>query len=776
MKLIIGALILIHFGFLGAQSTTTIKGTVKNKERLPVAYSTVALFTSADSSLIAGTLSDSTGSFELSTNHLGTCFLRISFIGYEICTRPITTQSYNTHEIGEIILYDKPFEITEVEVFGERSKAIQQVDNTTYFVNKQILKASSTAVDLVKFIPGVQVDLFQNVSLEGNSNIIILINGVERETGFLQQLRSDRIDKVEVNNHPGPKYSGEIAGVINIILKPENNQGISGHVYADVPVKFDEVYTFPSYSFNITRNRMNVYTSYNGELSHFKIEAENTRKIFSGSYESQINKVQYLQQKNWSHKFHYGFDYRHNNRNVLSIYGFLNPTSYEFDGTVQIKKMGQDSVAANWEAEKEDTDLNLSWFNSLYFQHTFDKEGSELVVELNQYKFSGQHQSTLTPKNREAPLLNRSNSMQNLFTGKLDVVIPIYSTFKIESGVHESIALYSDSECNSFRYSERISAAYASIRYNGDRFQFSSGLRIEHAWSQLVESFDNRSVIVLPNLSAKYDLSKQQHLKFTYRKSVIRPNLSQLNPIVSYTDPFTIHHGNPYLTPAINNNIALDYTMNIMKNFISVGGFYQHTEHSIENLTAINEAGVFENSTENLGALSRFGINLKGSVKPHKNILVNPSVKLYNFSSRVNKIGVDHHIRNKKQIAFESGLSIAATLKYDITVSSMLSYYSAKVNIQGHRFEDLLYFVSVDKSFRDKYKIGVTFALPFKGEFTYQGYNTDGFQFSEYAEDNLQLSLIPLWLKFTYNFESGKKAIRINHDHDFKDPNLKKGF
>jgi len=62
------------------------------------------------------------------------------------------------------------------------------------------------------------------------------------------------------------------------------------------------------------------------------------------------------------------------------------------------------------------------------------------------------------------------------------------------------------------------------------------------------------------------------------------------------------------------------------------------------------------------------------------------------------------------------------------------------------------------------------------GEFTYQGYNTEGFQFSEYAEDNLQLSLIPVWLKFTYNFSSGKKETRIVGERDFQDPNLKKGF
>jgi hypothetical protein len=773
---LMGALLLIHFGFLGAQSTTTIKGTVINKDKLPVVYSTVALINSSDSALVTGTSTDSTGRFELTTDLLGTCFLRISFVGYEISTTPINIQSQSSLETGEIILHEKTFEINEAKVFGERIKARQELDKTSYFANKQMQEASSTAVDMIKFIPGVQVDLFQNVMLEGNSNILILINGVERESGFLQQLSAERIDKVEVNNQPGPKYPGEIAGVINIILKPENNQGISGHVSASLPTNFNEVYTFPSYSFNLTRNKMNLFTSYNGELSYFNIEANNTRDIFSGPFESQINKVQYLHQKNWSHKFHYGFEYQPNNKNVLSIYGFLNPTSYEFDGTVQISKIARDSVDENWEAEKEDADLNFSWFNSLYFQHKFDKEGSELVVELNQYKFNGHHQSTLTPSNTEAPLVSISNPRQRLYTGKVDVVIPVNSTIKIESGVRESFSLFSDSEWSSFRYTESICAAYASIRYNGERFRFSSGLRMEHARLKLEESYDNQSVTLLPNLSAQFDLPKQQGLKFTYRKSVIRPRMYQLNPNISYTDPFTIHYGNPNLTPAINNELALDYTRNLKKNFISVGGFYQHTDHSIENLTVLNETGMFENSTENLGAISRIGINLKGSIKPLKNILVNPSVKLYNFSSRGNTTATENNIRNKRQFGIETGLTIAATFKYDITVASVLNYYSAKTSIQGYRFEDLLYFISVDKSFKNKYKVGLNFALPFMGEFTYQGYQTDGFQFHEYSEDNLQLSLIPVWLKFTYNFASGKKTNRIIKNRDFEDPNLKNGF
>ena len=398
------------------------------------------------------------------------------------------------------------------------------------------------------------------------------------------------------------------------------------------------------------------------------------------------------------------------------------------------------------------------------------------MIELNLYKFKGHRQSTLAPVNTAHPLVSISKPGQKLYTGKVDVVIPINSSLQIESGLRESFSLYSDSEWSSFRYSESISAAYASIRYKRDRFHFSSGLRMEHAHLKLKESMDNQSVTLLPNLSAQFDLPKQQGLILTYRKSVIRPRMYQLNPAISYTDPFTAYRGNPDLTASINTDITLDYSLNFKKNFISVGGFYEHTENSIENLTVLSGTGMFENSIENLGAISRIGIKVTGSIKPHKNILVNPSLKLYNFSSRGNTTAIENHIRDKRQMAVESGISVAATFKHDITVASILNYYSAKASIQGYRFEDVLYFISVEKSFKDKYKVGITSALPFMGEFTYQGYNTEGFQFTENAEDKLQLSLIPVWLKFTYNFSSGRKVGRNINDRGFEDPNQREGF
>jgi len=773
---LLGVILFTQAGNVNGQSLSSIRGSIIEESSQPIGYATVALFNSSDSSLVQGTLSDSTGYFELTTVAPGDYLIKVSFMGYSAVTRPVTSQGRDPIALGEIILQEIVYEIEEAKVIGERMKARQQADKTTYYVNKHMQKASSTAIDMMKLIPGMQVDLLQRISLEGNTNVIILVDGVERETGFLSQLDSERIDKVEIMDNPGARYNGDIAGVINIILKKDMKIGASGHVYAELPLTPNEIYVFPSYSFNYMRNKLNVFTSYNGELSYFNIKAVKSREMHTNTYESQLNRVENVRQKNWSHKFHYGLDYSMNEKNLLSIYGFVNPRSVEFDGTVQVNTTFQDSMKSSWEADKEDTDRNLSRFNSLYYKHNFNRKGAELAIELNHYYLNALHRSELVAGNEDAPLINSSLPEEIRFTGKVDVVIPVSSTVKIETGLLESIKLLSDNNAEDFSFTEKVGASYASFIYGGNRLQANAGMRIEIAQLGQEKSYTNKSVDLLPSISVKYDLSKQQNLKIGFRKSVIRPNIYQLNPNTGYSDPYTFQRGNTHLNPELRQDITLDYSLQTKNNFISIGGFFNKTNGSIEYLTVVNENMVSESTLENLGDIYRYGISLSGSTKPHKNILFNPSIKVYNTETRGNAIARDHSIQNKKQLAVESGFALIASLKHDFTVSAMLRYSSPIASIQGSRFEDMLYMISVEKSFKDKFKIGITSALPFSREFTYRGHERSSYGFHEYSEDNIQMSVFPIWLKLKYTLASGSKVKRINRSNDIKETKRSNGF
>ena len=132
---------------------------------------------------------------------------------------------------------------------------------------------------------------------------------------------------------------------------------------------------FPTYSFNYGLNKFNFYTSYNGELSYFDIIESSNRNFRDAQGTTEIMSNQFVRQKNWSHRFHYGFDYLLNEKNQINFYAFYNPYSRELDGNVEMQVTGDNIGDKYWSALKEDTDINHSSFYSLYYKHLFNKPG-----------------------------------------------------------------------------------------------------------------------------------------------------------------------------------------------------------------------------------------------------------------------------------------------------------------------------------------------------------------------------------------------------------------
>ncbi len=97
------------------------------------------------------------------------------------------------------------------------------------------------------------------------------------------RLNPDQIDKVEIISKPSSNYDGNTTGAINIILKKEQNSGISGQVYAEIPTSGSQIFLRPTYSLNYGYNKLNLYTSYKGEFTYLDIHEETIQKQFSNN-------------------------------------------------------------------------------------------------------------------------------------------------------------------------------------------------------------------------------------------------------------------------------------------------------------------------------------------------------------------------------------------------------------------------------------------------------------------------------------------------------------
>ena len=764
-----------------AQENTSIRGELKDqKTSEAIPFANIALHELADSTLVTGTVSNLNGEFVINTAARGKYYLEISSLGYKTVTTKLDLPNSDNYNTGTILLREESINIGETLVMGERIKAKSSIDKTTYFVNKKIYEASNTGVDILKYIPGVQVDLLQNISLEGNQNIIIMVDGMERDRNFINQIEPNRIDKVEIVTNPGSKYDADVSGVINIILKKDQDRGMCGNIYAEVPTSSSEAYLFPSYSLIYGFKNFNLYTSYNGELSYFDIVESSNRSFKDDQIETKISSDQFVRQNNWSHRFHYGFDYLLNEKNQFNFYAFYNPYSREHDGTVEMHVSENNNEMKYWSALKEDTDKNHAEFYSLYYKHIFSKPGREIAFDVSYYNFKAETGTTyISDVDTDYDFgkqINLVKPKKKSISTKMDFTSPLSDRIKIDLGVKSTLQLSEDRLSEDFEYEENIFAIYGVFKYSNADFDFSAGLRVEHSRFGLKNQFTNNNFALLPHAVVSYNLRSKRNLKLSYRRSIYRPHLYQLNPSLHSDDPYSLRSGNPELKPQYQQNISVDYSQMINNNHLSFRLFYQKANNVINNLTFINDNKQFETRTYNLGEIKQYGVQISGALKLNKDIAFNPYFKLLEVSTCGNSLSEEFNISDKREIAFESGLSSIISFKHDITASLIFQYNSPKTDIQTQSFFDALYFISLEKTFKKNFKFGVTCAVPFAKSFTYQGFKTEGVDFYSHSEGNIKLSVFPIWLKFRYQFNSGKKRKTINRAKEIIEDKSGKGF
>ncbi len=763
---------------LFAQNTSTITGQVfeaKNNEPLP--FATICLIDISDtvSQQMRGIISDDNGNFTIDQIQNGKYNLQVSSIGFKKASKTFKISSSEVIDAGTFSLKDSSLLIAETVITADRIKGKSETDKTIYYINNNILSATGNSPDILRHIPGVQVDLKQNISIDGNPNILLFVDGKERDKSYISQLNPSQIDKIEVINTPPLNYDGSASGVINIVLKKEKITGVSGHIFSEIPTSKSVVYLFPTFSLNYNYNKINLYTSYNGEINYEDIDEITNRKIFENTSITDISAVQQVRQKNLSHKFHYGIDYHLSDKDILNYYGSFNQYSYEQDGNVVVKATGD--ISKNWEAQKQETDLNRNIFNSLYYKHLFNDNGREIAVDISNAYIRSENLVAYNHNSGDGSVIhtNTENPKQIATSMKIDFSTPFYEKFKLNTGAKVKIQDMDDSTSDGFSYNEQIYALYGALKYQKPNFDFNIGLRVENAKTEINKSQNKSFNSFLPYAAFHYKVNEHNDLYLSFRSSVNRPSVYLLNQY-SYTDnPYSIRKGNPLLKPEMKNRLQLEHTTRFKSNYISSRLFYETRTDAINNLTYLNESNLFETQVQNLGSMHQYGLQLTGALKMGM-LTISPSFRLYNQSIFGNSLAKQYGIENRNNLVFESDISGILSFKNDFALSVIFQYETAKENIQDNIYAEALYFISLDKTFKNNLKVGIVSALPFAKSFTYQGSEIRAPDFSSSYAGNLKLPTIPLMFRISYQFGTGMRRANIKREKENIDTRPKQGF
>ena len=766
------------------QDDPCLKGVVKDSlSGEPVPYATIALLNAADSGLVTGTVSNIDGEFKISPAREGRDYIiRVSHMGYKPVEIDFSTVDSSRCPYGTILINKRSLKIDKLVVVGQRIKAREGISETTYFIDEKIQKASHTGVDVLKHIPGIQVDFNRQVSLAGGSNIVVLVDGKERDMDFVRQLDAAKIEKIEVTEMPGAQYDADVTGVIHLKLK-ERQMGISGQMYLEAPVSRSEVYIMPHYNLQYGMDRFNFYTSYNGDIRKFDVVQKSNRSFQKTQGSGGTSSIRHLVQNEWSHRFQYGVDYYINEKNRFNFYGFYNPYSSEFDGEVEFRAQGDNMGDLFWSAEKEDTDKNAMTFYSFYYKHLF-REKQAISLDMSYYNLQAENVSRYFPDEAKGNIsfdpANRSMPLKKSLFMKLDFSSPLWGKWDLDAGLKSTLHLLDDRCLDAFKYRKRILAGYGQVSHKisgeKDEFSMNGGLRVEQSHSGLKDGFSYDDLAFLPHAIFNYSFGSGGNLRFSCKRSLIRPDLYQLNPVVSMDDPLSIYQGNARLKPELHEDLFLEYSFRWGGNYLSARLFHHHAKNAIYPLTRLNEDHTFETRVDNLGSITHYGIQWRGALKFSSVVTLNPSFSLLEINSRVDPSVASAGIESRHNWAFRSGVSAIVTLKHHFTASLQFQYNSPQFKIQGKSFSDPLYFLSLEKTIHNKYKVGITSGLPFTRSFTYQGSEMRGMNFHGHSQSNIRMSTFPVWLKFSYRFLSGKKTDMMQREKEQVNDRRIQGF
>src|SRR6185503_2741213 len=217
-----------------------ITGVVQDRSsKQPIEFATIQLLRVADSAVIATTVSDRKGKFELDKIANGNYILQFSFIGYEKAIMPVTVNQ-KKENVGTVGIGIASRDMGEVTVTSRKSLLNTSIDRKVYNVTQDIMAQSGSVSDILKNIPSVEVDIEGQVSLRGSTDVMILINGRpsplmgRTRAEVLQQLPANSIERIEVITNPSARFKPDgTSGIINIVLKKNIKAGWNGSIIAN---------------------------------------------------------------------------------------------------------------------------------------------------------------------------------------------------------------------------------------------------------------------------------------------------------------------------------------------------------------------------------------------------------------------------------------------------------------------------------------------------------------------------------------------------------------
>ena len=658
-----------------ARAQLTLRGQVQDADELPVAFANVALYLSADSSLVKVETTDDAGLFRMENVPPETYDLSVTYLGAPELRRAGLIVQQDT-DLGILAMSPAGVELAEATVTARRALVEVKADRTVFNVEGTINAVGNSGLDLLRKAPGVTVDNNDNINVLSRSGVLLYVDGRRMPLSgddlatYLRNLNAEEIDRIDIITNPGARYEAEgNAGIIDIRLKKAEDEGANG----SLSVNGSQGRYFQG-SVNANGNYRNRWINLFGSAGYSNSEWYNTTGLENYQNGLLLDQVLYNTSTNSTPTYRIGADINLGERHTVGFlasgrYSDMEGFVYDNIGIYNLSTGTEnyDSTLAATTVNDYDRSQNAYNLNYRYAS----EEGRTLNVDLDYGRYRNDNLSDQVNA-YSAPGGSPLSSVSYAFDTPIDIDIytakadyeqklgagQLSAGTKFSRVMTENTFLFydvftglpaeavrNDTRSNRFDYTENVYAGYLSYQGKwGERWQYTAGLRVEvtDADGELMPFLDDlreppvelNYVSLFPNAGLTYaiDAQKGNTINLAYGRRINRPDYNVLNPFREQISQLTYERGNPFLNPEIVDNVELGYTHAYRYNFKLA---YSNTANQITRLLGPDDldprAGYI--SWDNLASQRIISFNASAPIQLQEkwNLYVNASAShLYN--------------------------------------------------------------------------------------------------------------------------------------------------
>jgi outer membrane receptor protein involved in Fe transport len=516
-------------------------------------------------------------------------------------------------DLGKLVMKVDEKELQNIVITASKPGLKMDIDKKVFNVEKNIVSAGGTAVDVMKNVPSLNVDIDGNVTLR-NASPQIYVDG-RPSTLTLDQIPADAIESVEVITNPSAKYdaSGGNAGILNIVLKKNRKSGYNGNLSLGVDKRGG---VNAGLGLNVRQGKFNF--SANGFMNQMKQRSTGETHFTDLLSNPNLMVDQYTQGRNGGGFIFgkLGVDYFATDRSTISVglirvHGSMKPTE-----TLYSDSAFQDGTYKSYSERNTSTErvFNATGLNA-GFKHLFARKGEEITADINY--FSGRMESealyatTVYPQKGELAMQDIRQRIlgtgdNQFITMQTDYVRTLNKGAKLEAGLRAQLRSMSSTQGNyvydpgsgqyvqvpnasvNYTNTDDVYAAYLSYSGSVKDFGYKLGLRAERSNydAELLDTKQNFGnsypISLFPSVFLSQKLKNKQELQMSYTRRVNRPWFLQLMPFIDSSNQLNWTVGNPDLKPEFTSSIEASYSKTFKGNHsMLISAYYKHTDNLI---------------------------------------------------------------------------------------------------------------------------------------------------------------------------------------------------